>query len=133
MISFFGAINLGFRRYFDFKGRSTRAEYWWWFAFIAIAAITLHFADMGLGTYSHEAGIGVLSGLFALATWIPGYAVMVRRLHDINKSGRWLLLGFIGWLIIPAIVLLVWVIRRGDNGTNKYGPAPALPVSNPVR
>ena len=70
---------------------------------------------------------GVLEGLFWLGTLVPSLAVGVRRLHDINRTGWWLLLVFvpgIGW-----IVLIVWAIKRGDKGQNKYGPDPRQAVS----
>ena len=128
MVSFQNAVGLGFQHYFDFKGRSTRSEYWWWLLFVVLAGIALTIVDMGIGTFNYESGDGLLSGLFKLATLIPGLALRARRLHDINKSAWWLLM----WLsflliipmIIPVIVLLVWAARQGDNGTNRYGPDP---------
>ena len=124
MVSFQNAVGLGFQHYFDFKGRSTRSEYWWWLLFVVLAGIALTIVDMGIGTFNYESGDGLLSGLFKLATLIPGLALGARRLHDINKSAWWLLMWFILWLIIPVIVLLVWAARQGDNGTNRYGPDP---------
>ena len=103
MVSFPDAIKLGFNRYFDFRGRSTRAEFWWWALFELIAGTS-----------------GILGGLFELAVLIPGLAVGVRRLHDTNRTGWWLLLVFA--VIIGCIVLLVWFIKQGDAGPNKYGP-----------
>ena len=128
MVSFQNAVGLGFQHYFDFKGRSTRSEYWWWLLFVVLAGIALTIVDMGIGRFNYESGDGLLSGLFKLATLIPGLALGARRLHDINKSAWWLLM----WLsflliipmIIPVIVLLVWAARQGDNGTNRYGPDP---------
>jgi len=128
MVSFQNAVGLGFQHYFDFKGRSTRSEYWWWLLFVVLAGIALTIVDMGIGIFNYESGDGLLSGLFKLATLIPGLALGARRLHDINKSAWWLLM----WLsflliipmIIPVIVLLVWAARQGDNGTNRYGPDP---------
>jgi len=128
MVSFQNAVGLGFQHYFDFKGRSTRSEYWWWLLFVVLAGIALTIVDMGIGTFNYESGDGLLSGLFKLATLIPGLALGARRLHDINKSAWWSLM----WLsflliipmIIPVIVLLVWAARQGDNGTNRYGPDP---------
>ena len=90
MISFIGAIKLGFQRYFDFSGRSTRAEYWWWVLFTFLAAIVLTIVDNILGTNSEDGGGGLITGLWGLATFIPGLAVTIRRLHDINKSGWWI-------------------------------------------
>lgn len=103
MVSFPDAIKLGFNRYFDFRGRSTRAEFWWWALFELIAGTS-----------------GILGGLFELAVLIPGLAVGVRRLHDTNRTGWWLLLVFA--VIIGWIVLLVWFIKQDDAGPNKYGP-----------
>ena len=119
MISFIGAIKLGFQRYFDFSGRSTRAEYWWWVLFTFLAAIVLTIVDNILGTNSEDGGGGLITGLWGLATFIPGLAVTIRRLHDINKSGWWILLALISWLIIPAIVLLIWFIRPSHSEANK--------------
>ena len=128
MVSFQNAVGLGFQHYFDFKGRSTRSEYWWWLLFVVLAGIALTIVDMGIGTFNYESGDGLLSGLFKLATLITGLALGARRLRDINKSAWWLLM----WLrflliippIIPLLVLLVWAARQGDNGTNRYGPDP---------
>ena len=124
MVSFQNAVGLGFQHYFDFKGRSTRSEYWWWLLFVVLAGIALTIVDMGIGTFNYESGDGLLSGLFKLATLIPGLALGARRLHDINKSAWWLLMWLRVLLIIPVIVLLVWAARQGDNETNRYGPDP---------
>ena len=124
MVSFQNAVGLGFQHYFDFKGRSTRSEYWWWLLFVVLAGIALTIVDMGIGTFNYESGDGLLSGLFKLATLIPGLALGARRLHDINKSAWWLLMWLSFLLIIPVIVLLVWAARQGDNGKNRYGPDP---------
>ncbi len=102
MVSFPSAIKLGFQRYFEFSGRSTRAEYWWWGLFVIIAGSVLTGVDLGIGTYDVEADSGLLSSVFGLATLIPGLAIGVRRLHDIDRSGWWILL----WLIILLVVLV---------------------------
>ena len=60
MISFLGAIKLGFQRYSDFDGRSTRAEYWWWLLFAFLVNIALTLIDMSIGTYNREAQEGLL-------------------------------------------------------------------------
>ena len=76
---------------------------------------------VALSIVENIAGIPtVLSGIFRFATLIPSFAVGARRLHDINRSGWWQLLWFailIGW-----IILIVWAIKQGDKGPNKYGP-----------
>ena len=55
---------------------------------------------------------GLLSGLFRLATLIPSMAVGARRLHDINRSGWWQLMWLIGWLIVPAVILIIWFCKK---------------------
>ena len=82
----------------------------------------LTIVDNILGTNGEDGGGGLITGLWGLATFIPGLAVAVRRLHDINKSGWWLLLGLLSWLIIPAIVLLIWFIRPSSDEGNRYDP-----------
>ena len=121
-ISFTNAISLGFNRYFKFSGRSTRAEYWWWILFLVFADLVLSVVDMMMGTYDYRSSNGLISGLFSLVTLIPSLSLGARRLHDINRTGWWLLLMFailIGW-----IVLLVWAVKRSDDGPNRYGPKP---------
>ena len=117
-ISFSDAVQLGFKRYFDFHRRSSRVEYWWWALFTIIGVLALlileNIADIP----------GALSGIFRLATLIPSFAVGARRLHDINKSGWWQLMWLVGFLIVPIIVLLWWATRQSDEGTNKYGLNP---------
>ena len=128
MVSFPDAIRLGFQHYFDFRGRSTRAEYWWWILFTALAALICNVFDLMTGTLSFDPEGGGFGGLttilFRLATMIPMMSVAARRLHDINKSGWWQLLSIVGFLIVPVIILLVWYIRQGDTGPNKHGPDP---------
>ena len=87
---------------------------------------------MAIGTYNYETQKGLLSGLFGLGTLLPGLALGARRLHDINKSGWWLLIWLICWLIIPLIVLLVWAAKHGDNGLNKYGANPQKEIRHLV-
>ena len=119
MVDFGTAVKLGFQRYVDFSDRSTRAEYWWWCLFTVVASFALFIADNLTGNSSLG---GLLDMLFTLATIIPSLALGARRLHDINRTGWWLLLLFVP--VIGWIVLIVWAIERGDKGTNKYGPDP---------
>lgn len=110
MVSFTYAVQLAFQKYFDFNGRSTRAEYWWFSLFTFVGSILLSMINP------------IFQSLFALITLIPSLSLGVRRLHDINKSGWWLLLWFaflIGW-----IILIVWAIQKSDAWNNKYGPYP---------
>jgi len=124
MVSLAGAIVLGFQRYLDFSGRSSRSEYWWWALFVTIAGVVLTYADILIGTYNADTESGLLASIFGLVTFIPGIAVGVRRLHDINKTGWWMLFAvlFFWLLLIPILLLLYWATRPGDQGDNKYGP-----------
>ncbi|MDG1839154.1 MAG: DUF805 domain-containing protein [Dehalococcoidia bacterium] len=95
MISFPKAISLGFSGYVNFRGRSTRAEYWWWslFGFIAsIFGVLLDVSIFGFLAGNWEAADwSLFQNLIGLALFLPGLAVTVRRLHDINKTGWWVL------------------------------------------
>ena len=91
------------------------------FYFGVLAGIALTLIDMSIGAFWWEAQGGLLSVLFKLATLIPSLSLGARRLHDINNSAWWSLMRLIVWLVIPMIILLIWVARRGDNGPNKYG------------
>ncbi len=70
-------------------------EYWYFFLFNIIISIVLGFIDGVTGSFSPEAGMGLLGGIYMLAVLIPGIAVSVRRLHDTNRSGWWMLISLI--------------------------------------
>lgn len=115
---------MAWQKYFDFSGRSRRKEYWLFFLFNLGIGIALLGADLLTGLYSKSAGMGLLGGLYSLATLIPNLSITVRRLHDIGRSGWWffiLLVPFIG-----AIVLLVFMLLDSEEGSNDYGPNPKL-------
>ena len=75
------------KKYAVFDGRAQRAEYWYFVLFSIIISIVLGFIDFSIGTFDEKAGVGLLSGIYALAVFIPSIAVGVRRLHDTNRSG----------------------------------------------
>ena len=108
--------------YAVFSGRAQRAEYWFFVLFNVIASIILMFVDKIIGTFNPETGVGLLSTIYSLGVLIPSIAVGARRLHDIGRTGWWLLLGFIP--ILGAIVLLIFFILDSQPGTNVYGPNP---------
>ena len=110
-MNFGEAIKSCFAQYVGFGGRAARSEYWWWVLFLTLVSIVL-------GALKQE----MLNGLFTLVILLPTIAVGARRLHDIGKSGWWLLLNFVpfvGWLV----VLYFAVKPSADN--NEHGPAPA--------
>jgi uncharacterized membrane protein YhaH (DUF805 family) len=110
------------KKYAVFGGRSRRTEYWYFVLFNLIVSIVLGWIDALLGTGGSYAGAGVLSGIYGLAVLIPTLAVTVRRLHDIDRSGWWILIGLVP--LVGAIVLLVFALLDGTPGTNQYGPNP---------
>ena len=78
--------------------------------------------DLATGTLSGESGWGLLSGIYALGVLIPSIAVMVRRLHDTNRSGWWF------WIVlIPIIGFIVFIFFLASDSKpeeNQYGPSP---------
>lgn len=111
-VGFVESVKLFFRNYVNFKDRSSRGAYWWLVLAYLIAAIVLSLIDAMIG-------FSLLSNLLTLATIIPNIALSVRRLHDIDKSGWWVLIGLIplvGW-----IVLIVWACRPGQRAPNRFG------------
>lgn len=109
------------KKYAVFSGRARRAEYWYFVLFNVIVSIVLAVIDIILGT-GGDTGVGILGALYSLAVMLPGLGVSVRRLHDIGRSGWWLLLGIIP--IIGGLILLYWAIQDSESGANQYGPYP---------
>lgn len=112
------------KKYAVFNGRARRKEYWYFYLFYILIYIVLIIIDTVTGLFSVEAGIGLLSGIYSLSLLIPGIAVGVRRLHDTNRSGWWLLIGLIP--IIGAIVLIVFLASNSNPEANQYGPNPKV-------
>jgi uncharacterized membrane protein YhaH (DUF805 family) len=106
------------KKYAVFSGRSRREEYWYFVLFNIIVAIVLGWIDALLGTRGSYAGAGLLSGIYSLAVIIPSLAVTVRRLHDIGRTGWWILIGLVP--LIGAIVLLVFALVDSTPGDNRY-------------
>lgn len=120
-----------YRRYFDFAGRSRRKEYWmfallgllvwvvWFVGANAVMATSLNGAESVSGTAMLVTG---LVGLWGLVSFIPAIAVAVRRLHDGNRSGWWLLIGLVPF--VGGLVLLYFYLIEGTRGPNRFGPDP---------
>ena len=104
------------KKYAVLSGRAQRKEYWMFFLFNFIIAFVLGFVEGLAG------GPGVLGSLYGLAVLIPGIAVSVRRLHDTNRSGWWVLISVVP--LIGAIVLLIFMVEDSQPGDNRYGPNP---------
>lgn len=110
------------KKYAVFSGRSRRKEYWYFVLFVALISIALGIIDGLIGAYDRSAGVGLLSSIFSLAILIPSIAVSVRRLHDIDRSGWWVLISLVP--LIGFIVLIVFHVQDSTPGSNRYGPNP---------
>jgi uncharacterized membrane protein YhaH (DUF805 family) len=111
------------RRYAEFSGRSQRKEYWMFTLFIFIVSIVVGIIEGILGINTMVGGVyGPLTVLLLLGTLIPSIAVGIRRLHDTDRSGWWLLIALVP--LIGAIVLLVFYVTDGTPGPNRFGPDP---------
>ncbi len=106
------------KKYAVFSGRATRAEYWYFTLINFVISLILNIFDKALHLNS-IGNLGVLSLIYSLAVLIPGLAVTVRRLHDINKSAWMLLILFIPF--IGAIWLLILMLLDSKSEGNKYG------------
>jgi uncharacterized membrane protein YhaH (DUF805 family) len=129
-MGFTEAIRSGFDNYANFAGRASRPAYWWWVLFGVLVGLATRVLDGLLGSsivrttqYGTDVGLGIISSLIGLALLLPSIAVLVRRLHDTDRSGWWywiVLIPILGWL-----VLLYFLVSAGTPGTNRYGPLPA--------
>lgn len=108
-------------KYFEFTGRSHRAEFWFFILFNMLIGFALSFLDSVLGTLG-ESGNGVINGLYSFLVLAPSLAVGARRLHDTNRSGWWQLLLFIP--VLGILVLIFWWASEGDVGDNAHGEDP---------
>jgi uncharacterized membrane protein YhaH (DUF805 family) len=107
-MTFGESIRTCFSKYAAFDGRASRSEYWWWFLFTFLSSLAL-------GVVSQ-----MVSGVFSLAVLLPGLAVGVRRLHDTDRSGWFLLLWCIP--VIGWIVMIVWAVQEGKE-PNRFSSA----------
>ncbi len=116
------------KRYADFSGRSRRKEYWMFSLFLILVSIVLFgilFAVGGLdagGSGLVGSTFLVVFGLFFLAVLIPSIAVQVRRFHDQDKSGWFVLLGLIPY--VGGFIVFVFMCLDGTHGPNRFGPDP---------
>ena len=119
MMPFPEAIKSCLRQYVGFRGRATRAEFWWWTLGVVVVSIILSILDGIL--FGFEDDIQIFSSLFGLAVLLPGLAVTARRLHDTGRSGWWQLawyVAFLLWAILIAVLafLATMFVDEGDVG-----------------
>jgi uncharacterized membrane protein YhaH (DUF805 family) len=96
------------QHYFDFNGRARRAEFWWF-------ALVFFILFVALGLIDSLFHIGLLADLLVLALLLPSLGLWARRMHDIGRSG-W-------WMLVP-IMNIVWAAQEGAKGENTFGPDP---------
>ena len=119
------AVRTVLSNYATFTGRASRPEFWWWILGVFIISIILQIIDamvigpmLGFSAGDENAG-QPLTLIFSLLILLPAVAVAARRLHDMGKSGWWLLISFVP--IIGALVLL-WFYTRPSDAENQWGP-----------
>jgi uncharacterized membrane protein YhaH (DUF805 family) len=125
LVGFFQSIGAAFRNYFNFHGRACRSEYWYFQLFWGLGFFVFMMIDIAIQVSASptsygriEPGAGPLTILFFMILLIPDLALSVRRLHDLDKSGWWLLLGFVPF---GGFVLLFWFVSEGTSVLNRFG------------
>ena len=117
------------KNYAKFDGRAGRPEYWFYALFNTLIFFILQFLSSMLGlqyTMNDLITVYPLASVWQVVTFIPSMAVGVRRMHDINRSGFWLLfllLPLIGWLLI-----MIFAVLRGNDDDNDYGSPNLSPI-----
>ena len=110
------------QHYADFNGRARRSEYWYFVLFNLIISFVIGFTFGVIAGLLDMPALANLAYLWSLAMFIPGLAVSVRRLHDIGRSGWWLLLSLIP--LVGSIILIIWCCFDSQPGANQYGSNP---------
>ncbi len=123
-MGFMDAVKSVYSNYFNFQGRARRSEYWWFQLFGLLVGIV--FYGLGVALLANDNGLGgIFVGayvIFALASFLPALAVLVRRLHDTGRSGWFYFIAFIP--LVGPIILLVFLAGDSKPGENQYGPNP---------
>lgn len=114
-MNFVEAIQSGFSNYVNFSGRAQRSAYWWWVLFTVIVDIVASLIDAAISAQ-------IIATIAGLALLLPSIAVGVRRLHDLDKSGWWLLIALVP--LVGIIVLIIFFVQKGTTGPNRFGPDP---------
>jgi uncharacterized membrane protein YhaH (DUF805 family) len=121
------AVRSFWSNYANFKGRARRSEYWFISLFLfltnlAVAIIDFVLLGSDVDRFIANGGGGIVGLIWIFATIIPALSVLARRLHDTNRSGWWMLIGFVP--LVGGIVLLVFTVTDSGSSQNKYGASP---------
>ena len=103
------------KKYATFSGRARRKEYWMFTLFSLIVSILLTVIDASVGLFDAQSGRGAISTIYSIAVLLPSISVGVRRMHDVGKSG---------WFILIPIYNLILALTEGESKENEYGPDP---------
>lgn len=117
-MTFVQAISSCFRNYATFSGRAVRSEFWYWYLFVAIVLAVFGGIDQRLYPGLSMGPFTLVNMAVVLALILPSLAVSVRRLHDIDRTGWWILISV---TVIGTIVLIYWACLRGAPGPNRFG------------
>lgn len=110
------------KQYSVFDGRARRKEYWYFFLFNLLVLFGIAYFDRFIGSYHAESGLNLFTTIYALAVFVPGLAVTVRRLHDTGRGAWWLLIALVPFA--GAIAVLMLMAQNGKPGKNQYGVNP---------
>lgn len=120
-MGFMDAVRTCLSKFIDINGRARRSEYWWFFLFNVLVQIVATVFDSALGMGGPQS-VGLLAPLASLALLLPAITAGVRRLHDRDMSGWWMLIVF--FPILGFIALIVIFVMKGTEGENRFGPDP---------
>jgi len=117
-MTFQDSIKSCFNNYGVINGRATRSEFWWFQLFLTIAGIFTFMIDVIFFGYTIDDDSTPVNIIWSIAVFVPMITVTVRRLHDVNRSGWWILIAFTGIGLIP---LLYWWVKNSDAKDNSFG------------
>lgn len=111
------------KKYATFNGRASRSEYWMFTLINTVIMLVPYIIAMSLAQSSMETAgmIMIVVGIYSLAVLLPSIAVAVRRLHDTDRSGWWVLIGLVP---LVGLVLIIFLVMKGTDGDNRFGPSP---------
>lgn len=121
-MGFSEAIRSVFSQYASIAGRASRSEYWYFGLFYFLSYIGFMVVSAIIPF------LAILYMVFIIGVIIPSITVGIRRLHDLNKSGWWYLIVFIPF--IGAIIMIIWFVTKGTDGSNDFGDDPLEAVGN---
>lgn len=120
-MGFADAVRSCLSNYANFSGRARRSEYWWFLVFCAIVSGVAMIIDNVAGLTLQGSTAGWVSVIATIALFLPQLSVMVRRMHDTDRSGWWVLLN--GLCFIGSVIFFVFTLQDSKDA-NRYGPNP---------